>query len=489
MPTRIEITCFTDLRDSTRITEELGHEAFMPRLEEHLRVGRELAERNGGVYVKNIGDAHMVRFEELEAALSFGSQLQAYYKSQPCMSESGLQLRVAFFQGAVQPSGNDVFGSGVNQAARVQGLTAPGAISVNAALYQTARTAFGAPEAERMFSSIGEHELKGISEPPRQELFVLNWEYFLGHRPNCGLAQLVFQHFKRADVDLSNINIADMTSPRAVLWPVVPRDLPTAIHRGQVEVIRLLALLGWRIKFVIADCGDERLYDRPYIERFARRMGTYLARRGLSNIDTSYLSDMFSPTYGHYDALQRLFRQVASFMSVQDLLALNNKEYAEEVKSEHLVRSTLTYLRAPLTIAAVLHLAIQEGGKCIAVSGRDEYLQWTHAYTIPGASDNIGALMIPIVKMSPNYQLQQKERWPIWDSEARLVEMLQSVENNVGWWSFRLHAFLPAFPANRVKIGDREVNPDEWTTQFSLPEHVIAEDLGKNVWPLLDPTL
>jgi len=38
--TEMLITCFTDIKDSTSLTEELGHERLMPILEEHLKIGK-----------------------------------------------------------------------------------------------------------------------------------------------------------------------------------------------------------------------------------------------------------------------------------------------------------------------------------------------------------------------------------------------------------------------------------------------------------------
>jgi class 3 adenylate cyclase len=103
MPNQVLITCFTDLKDSTAMTESEGHDRFLPEIAEHLRVGQILAERSGGQYRKSIGDAHMVTFDYLEHAISFTVQLQEYYRPQPCISRPPLQVRVGLYLGTVEP--------------------------------------------------------------------------------------------------------------------------------------------------------------------------------------------------------------------------------------------------------------------------------------------------------------------------------------------------------------------------------------------------
>src|SRR3990172_2414583 len=134
MMTEIRVTCFTDLKGSTALTEELGHDGIRPLRSEHLRVGKILAEGVGGNYVKNIGDAHMVTFTSLEPAFHFATQLQQYHAPQLCYASNPLEVRVSLYLGPVDPIGEDVFGVGVNRAARVEGFAQPGEVWVSKAL-------------------------------------------------------------------------------------------------------------------------------------------------------------------------------------------------------------------------------------------------------------------------------------------------------------------------------------------------------------------
>ncbi|MBZ5728396.1 MAG: adenylate/guanylate cyclase domain-containing protein [Acidobacteriia bacterium] len=258
MPTKIEITCFTDLKGSTALAEQMGHQAFAPLLQEHLRLGESLAIRNYGKYVKNIGDAHMVRFEFVEHALAFASQLQQSCADRPGVAELSTPVRVSLFQGAVEPVGDDVFGSGVNQAARLQGVTQAGNVTINKDLFETMKKVYSEGVAEQYCTSIGQHELKGIEG--QQLLYNFDWLKYAEAMPGASLASPLYDHLRQAGIEPSNFTELDLNHPGRVIWPVVPRDLATAIHRGQVELIRLLTLIGWQVTVLIADCGGDTEY-------------------------------------------------------------------------------------------------------------------------------------------------------------------------------------------------------------------------------------
>lgn len=482
MPTKVEITCFTDLKGSTALTEQMGHHDFIPVLEEHLRIGQSLAKRNNGDWVKNIGDAHMVRFKYVEDALAFAAQLQQLCSDRPGVTQSAIQVRIGLFQGAVEPIGKDVFGSGVNQAARLEKITEAGHVTINEDLFQTMKKAFG-PAADQYCIPLGTQELKGIAG--QQSLYGLDWLKYTEARPDASLATSLHDHLRQANIEPSNITPIDLNRPGQVIWPVVPRDLATAIHRGQIELIRLLALLGWEVIMLIADCGGETEYDDVYIDKFRRCIESHLALRKVRLSQVERMSALYEPTYPKYSHVQALFRRITSKMTVEVLMDLNTKEYSQQVKDEIRDKTTLTYLRPPLTIAAVLHLAEGARTKCAVIAGSDEHLQWNHALSVSNALESIGVLMIPVVKMDRQYQMHQGRQFPIWHSEADVNR--QSVGSNLAWWLFRLLAFLPAFPDSGVKIGETEINPGEWTDPLKIPTNVDLGRLVTRIWPLLNP--
>lgn len=485
MSNQVLVTCFTDLKDSTALTETEGHERFLPEVTEHLRVGKILAERAGGEYRKSIGDAHMVTFGSIEHAIAFTVQLQEYYREQPCVSRQSLQVRVGLYLGAVEPIGDDVFGSGVNRAARTQGEAAPGEVLLNKELVSQLERIWGAPEVEKYLASTGAHKLKGITDP--QVLFSLDWQQYGYDHPEAGQARLIHEHLRRASVEASMLEPEDLARPGTLIWPVVPRDLLTAIHRGQTEIVRLLALLGWNVKLLIADCGARNNNDRSYSSTFSDKLVRYLEGRGVGRVDVQYLSDLFDPKYPGYSRVQAIFRDITTDLTLQDLLNINNKEYSDNVKETIKRSATLDCLRPALSLAAVLYIVETAAQKGIIVAGADEKIQWERAYDIPNTRGNIGVMMNPILRGDSMEQARQSRNWPSWPSPEALLREMNS-ENNLAWWTFRLHAFVPSFPATSVQIAEQEIQPQDWTNELETPSKINKESLVEHIWPLLKPS-
>jgi hypothetical protein len=50
------VTCFTDLKGSTSLTEELSHDVYIPYLRDHLSVAKALAKLSKGNYILDCCD-------------------------------------------------------------------------------------------------------------------------------------------------------------------------------------------------------------------------------------------------------------------------------------------------------------------------------------------------------------------------------------------------------------------------------------------------
>ncbi len=149
---------FTDIADSTALTERMGDAAFRSTarsLDDRMRAAITGA---GGSAVdgKLLGDGVMAVFT---------SAAQAIEAAQRCIelsAESELRLHVGLHAGDAIHEGGNVYGGAVNIAARVCALSAPGEILVSSTMRELARTSTGATFADR-----GEHQLKGIDDAVR----------------------------------------------------------------------------------------------------------------------------------------------------------------------------------------------------------------------------------------------------------------------------------------------------------------------------------
>jgi adenylate cyclase len=115
-------------------------------------------EAHGGRIVKTTGDGVLVEFGSAVDAVRCGLAIQTG------MAERGgdLQLRVGVNVGDVVIEGGDIFGDGVNLAARLEGVAAPGGLAISDSAHEHVS---GRVDAD--FRDDGMHELKNAGRPIR----------------------------------------------------------------------------------------------------------------------------------------------------------------------------------------------------------------------------------------------------------------------------------------------------------------------------------
>jgi len=330
----MDIACFTDIEGYTAKTEA-GHRFTRPVLAEFLRVGKALIEACGGNCKKNLGDAHMAIFHGIEDAFRFATQFQQYYHEQPCLERDPLRVRVSLYLGVVDETQFDAFGSGVNRGARLGGITGPGKVLLNDELRQAICRVWGEETTSEYTEYLGEFVFAGVSDP--QTVHEFRWGAFAKKNPDSSLAERVFYHLECADVEPTNLSVRDLAQPGLVIWPAVPRRIATSIHRAQVEIVRLLALLGWRTRLLVADCGAGIYADRKHADNFIDAVQRHASYRGLRALEPVYLSEFFSPRSPDQEPVLKLFQRITAKLKVQDLIDMNQKSYAIDIETDVLL--------------------------------------------------------------------------------------------------------------------------------------------------------
>jgi len=488
MTNEFVVTCFADMKDSTPMNEMMGNIGVSPIRDEYLAVGEILAKYNGGDYIKNIGGNDMITFRDLESPFNFAVQLQQFYQPHPNYSKAPVISRIGLYLGVVDRREHDAFGSGVNQAARVEGKAEPGTIWLNKELMEAICKVWGEVNARPFFASEGEFELKGIKNPPKQELYSFKWQDYIKIHPDKSLSSIVFKHFQDASVIITNLTLADFGNQPSIIWPVKPRDNVNAIHCGQLEIMRLLAMLGFQVNVLIADCGATPI-PRVYSENFKNMIEKFAHSRGIRNLKYTFMSDLFTPKCPGCDEFHRHFQNVISQLTFQTLLNINNKDYDTNVKDAISRAATLDFLHPALTISAVLHLSKQIGRKCIIVAGYDEKIQWEEALdSIPYTRDQFGVLFNPILNNKDGtYQGRQTKNWPLYFSWQRMIPDMEKY--NLTIWLTKLHLFLYHFPSPSIKIGDIWFSPKDWQSDPEFEKRIYKEALAKDVFnKILTPT-
>ena len=152
--------------------------AALRALQAHFQRVRIQLRRYGGLEVKTVGDGFVVRFGSALAALSAAIAIQreqaALDAAEP--QRAPWQLRIGIHLADVELRGGDLYGDGVNLAARVQALAAPGAIAVSAAVQAQLHGELG-----RLLQPLGPQQLKNIPEPV--ELYQLDAATLAGVEP------------------------------------------------------------------------------------------------------------------------------------------------------------------------------------------------------------------------------------------------------------------------------------------------------------------
>jgi len=114
---------------------------------------------HGGRIVKLMGDGALVEFGSVVDAVNCAVDIQrALAKAEPDTApEHRVRFRIGINLGDVIVDGDDIYGDGVNVAARLQTLASPGGIAVSS----TVREHVGSKSAIT-FDDFGEHEVKNI---------------------------------------------------------------------------------------------------------------------------------------------------------------------------------------------------------------------------------------------------------------------------------------------------------------------------------------
>jgi len=122
-----------------------------------------IAERRGRL-VKTTGDGLLVEFASVVDALRCAAEIQAAMAESNAGSpaDKRIELRIGVNVGDVVVEDGDIFGDGVNIAARLEGLAEPGGICVSARVQEDA-----VGKLDLAFEDIGEQQLKNIARPVR----------------------------------------------------------------------------------------------------------------------------------------------------------------------------------------------------------------------------------------------------------------------------------------------------------------------------------
>jgi len=163
LPRRLVAILYADVAGYSRLTS-IDEDATHRALSEYLDLISAAIGRNRGQVTHYAGDAVLAMFgaavDAVACAVDIQGEILARNADRP--AERRVEFRIGVNLGDVIEDRGDVYGDGVNVAARLEQLAEPGGIAVSDAV----RTAVGT-RLPVDFQLTGEHRVKNISEPVR----------------------------------------------------------------------------------------------------------------------------------------------------------------------------------------------------------------------------------------------------------------------------------------------------------------------------------
>jgi adenylate cyclase len=149
--------------------DEAGTLAALKELRAQL-IDPTIAEYQGRI-VKLMGDGALVEFASVVDAVECAVRIQRdmVERTAGIPESKRITFRIGINLGDVIIDGDDIYGDGVNVAARLEGLAEPGGVCISDVVHQSV-----AGKLDLAFEDLGEQQLKNIAEPVRTYQVTLN---------------------------------------------------------------------------------------------------------------------------------------------------------------------------------------------------------------------------------------------------------------------------------------------------------------------------
>lgn len=159
---QLAVIMFTDIVGYTALMGRDEQKAF-EFLKKNRAIQKPVIEEFNGRWIKELGDGVMASFNTVSDAVYAAIKIQ-----QDCSKAKDFQLRIGIHLGEVVFENDDVFGDGVNIAARIQSVAEPGSIYVSESVHHNVANK---KDIQTRFVKAG--SLKNVKEPVKMYEVVL----------------------------------------------------------------------------------------------------------------------------------------------------------------------------------------------------------------------------------------------------------------------------------------------------------------------------
>src|SRR5690348_16419816 len=139
-------------------------EATLRTLSLHRKLIDSLIEQHHGRFVNSAGDSVLAEFASVVNAVQCAVDIQSTLKAEnaPLTPERRMEFRIGVNLGDVMVDGEQIYGDGVNVAARLESLADPGGICISRTVQENIRN-----KLSLNFEDLGEQHVKNISDAVR----------------------------------------------------------------------------------------------------------------------------------------------------------------------------------------------------------------------------------------------------------------------------------------------------------------------------------
>ncbi len=224
LPRKLAAILYADVAGYSRLTGE-DEDTTHRRLTEYLDQIAVTIARHGGRVMHYAGDAVLAMFEAVVDAVSCAAHIQNNLetRNEDLPDERKVQFRIGVNLGDVIEDRGDIYGDGVNVAARLESLAEPGGICIS----ESVHTALGS-KLPFDYEFLGEQEVKNIAKPVKAYHARLTPDAVL---PEPRGAPRKGGQMRRPIVTAAVILLVALGGVLTWLKPWEPREEPASIER------------------------------------------------------------------------------------------------------------------------------------------------------------------------------------------------------------------------------------------------------------------
>jgi len=174
-------------------------------LKEYRKIMTEIVEEHSGRVVDAPGDNIMAEFSSVVNAIQCSVEIQKTLKDKNAElpDDKRLEFRIGVNIGDVVQDGENLYGEGVNIAARIEGLADPGGICISRGAYDHLKN-----KLKLGYEYIGEHSVKNIKDPVRVYKVLMEQKdagKLIGKKPKSKSTKWIFSTIIVATIALTLI--------------------------------------------------------------------------------------------------------------------------------------------------------------------------------------------------------------------------------------------------------------------------------------------